>query len=140
MAVDKDKLRHKLHYVREAVSRLEAIRDRGRDAFGDEWLLQAAAERSLQVAIEAVLDIANHLIAQEGWGLPGSYREALEILLREGVLPQDKAQDFLKMASLRNRIVHLYDRVDPDEVYSILEENLGDLEAVVSAVVQRYFS
>ena len=47
MAVDKDKLRHKLHYVREAVSRLEAIRDRGRDAFGDEWLLQAAAERSL---------------------------------------------------------------------------------------------
>ena len=87
-----------------------------------------------------MLDIANHLIAREGWGLPGSHREALEILLREGVLPQDKAQDFLKMASFRNRIVHLYDRVDPDEVYNILEENLGDLEAVVSAVVQRYFS
>lgn len=107
MAVDKDKLRHKLHHTRESLERLETIRNRGRDVFKNEWLLQAAAERSLQVAIEAILDVANHIIAQEGWGLPNNYREALEILLREGVLPKNKAQDYLQMVSFRNRIVHL---------------------------------
>lgn len=140
MAVDKDKLRSKLQHVREAVRRLEDIRSRGREAFINEWLLQAAAERSLQVAVEAVLDIANHIVAQEGWGLPGSYREALEILLREGVLPQEKAQDFLQMVSFRNRIVHLYDQVDPETVFTIIEHNLGDLEVMIRAVVQRYLS
>ncbi len=140
MAVHKDKLRQKLHYIRESVEHLEDIRSRGRDAFVRDWLLRAAAERSLQVAIEAVLDVANHLIAQEGWGLPNSYREALEILLREGVLPQEKSQDYLQMVSFRNRIVHLYDQIDPEEVFTIVENSLGDLEVFIRAIVQRYLS
>ena len=140
MAVDKDKLRQKLHHIQESLRRLETIRERGRAAFLADWLLQAAAERSLQVAIEAVLDTANHLSAQEGWGLPGSYREAIEILLREDILPSDRAQDFLKMVSFRNRIVHLYDRIDPDEVFAVIEDHLGDLEAVIRSVVKRYLS
>ena len=116
------------------------IRSRGRGAFTREWLLRAAAERSLQVAIEATLDVANHLIAQESWGLPGSYREALEILLREGVLPQEKSQDYMRMVSFRNRIVHLYDQIDPEEVFTIVENNLGDLEVFIRAIVERYLS
>lgn len=60
--------------------------------------------------------------------------------MREGVLPQNKSQNYLQMVSFRNRVVHLYDQLDPDEIYTILETNLGDLETFISAVVKRYFS
>lgn len=39
------------------------------------------------------------------------------------------------MAKLRNRLVHLYRELDPDAVYDILQNNLGDFEAFQDAVV-----
>jgi len=40
-----------------------------------------------------------------------------------------------KMASFRNRLVHLYWEVDNRTVYRILQENLGDFERYISYIV-----
>jgi uncharacterized protein YutE (UPF0331/DUF86 family) len=117
VTVDRDKVRSKLQFIRDAVRQLEEIRARGEDALLTEPILEAAATRNLQVAIEAVLDIANHVIAREGLGLPTSYRNALEILLRKRILPAERSEDLLQMVSFRNRAVHLYDEIDPEEAH-----------------------
>jgi uncharacterized protein YutE (UPF0331/DUF86 family) len=44
------------------------------------------------------------------------------------------------MVSFRNRIVHMYDEIDPGEIFTILEEHLGDFETFIRAITQRYFS
>jgi len=44
------------------------------------------------------------------------------------------------MVRFRNRAVHLYDEIDPSEVFAIMEQNLGDFEAFIQAIIQRYFS
>jgi uncharacterized protein YutE (UPF0331/DUF86 family) len=140
MTVDFDKLRTKLQFLRDSLRRLEEIRSRGREAFLAEKILEAAAERNLQIAIEAMLDTANHIIAREGLAVPKTYREAMEVLLREGILPRSHWESFLQMASFRNRLVHLYEEIDPGQVFSLLEEHLGDFEAFISAITRRYFS
>ncbi|MBI4486041.1 MAG: DUF86 domain-containing protein, partial [Acidobacteria bacterium] len=56
-------LRRKIQFVRDSVRRLESIRGEGKAAFLASHVLQAAAVRNLQVAIEAILDAANHIIA-----------------------------------------------------------------------------
>lgn len=139
MTVDFEKLRTKLQFLRDSLRHLEEIRSRGREAFLGELVLQAAAERYLQIAIEAVLDTASHVIAREGLAVPKTHREAMEVLLREGILPASHRDSFLQMASFRNRLVHLYDDIDPGEVFGILESHLGDFETFVTAVVRRYF-
>jgi len=140
MTVDADKIRTKIHFIREALRRLEEIRSRGREAFLAESILQAAAERNLQIGIEAILDTAGHIIAREGLAVPKTHREAMEILLREGILPASHRESFLEMSSFRNRLVHIYEEIDPAEVFDILEKHLGDFETFIRAIVQRYFS
>jgi uncharacterized protein YutE (UPF0331/DUF86 family) len=140
MTVDPDKLRTKIQFVREALRRLEDIRNRGRQAFLAEPILKAAAERNLQIAIEAVLDTANHILAREGLAVPKTHREAMEILVREGILPRSHRESFLEMSSFRNRLVHIYDEIDPEEVFAILERDLEDFETFIKAILQRYFS
>ena len=140
MTIDTDKIRTKVQFVREAVRRLEDIRSRGREAFLADPILQAAAERNLQVGIEAVLDTANHVIAREGFAVPKTYREAMETLVREKILPASQRENFVRMASFRNRAVHLYDQIDPGEVYTILEGHLGDFETFLRAITGRYLT
>lgn len=140
MTVDSEKIRSKLHFVRESIRRLEDIRSRGREAFLAEPIFQSAAERNLQVGIEAMLDIANHIIAREGFAVPKTYREAMETLIREEILPASHKEVFLRMTSFRNRAVHLYDEINPEEVFAILEERLSDFEVFIGAVARRYFS
>ena len=140
MTVDTDKVRAKLQFVREAVRRLTEIRGRGREAFLADPILQGAAERNLQIGIEAMLDTANHIIAREGLTVPGTYREAMETLVRAKILPASQRENFLRMTSFRNRVVHLYDQIDPGEVYGILEGHLGDFEAFLGAISRRYFT
>jgi uncharacterized protein YutE (UPF0331/DUF86 family) len=140
MTLDLDKVRTKLQYVRDTVRRLEDIRSRGRAAFLADSILQSATERYLQIGIEAILDLAAHIIAREGFAVSTTYRAAMETLLREGILPTSHKETFLRMVSFRNRIVHMYDEIDPEEVFTILEEHLGDFETFIRAITQRYLS
>lgn len=85
------------------------------------------------------MDTANHIVAREGLGLPKTYRESIELLLRENILPAEKAADFANMVKFLNRAVHLYDEIDPGEAFAILENDLGDFEVFIRAITSRYF-
>jgi len=63
---DRDKLREKIQFIRGTLRQLDEIRDKGRDAFLADRVPQLAAVRCVQIAVEAVLDSANHIIAREG--------------------------------------------------------------------------
>ena len=43
-------------------------------------------------AIQAAIDLAAHIIADKGLGLPGSLREHFTVLKRAGVIEQDLAE------------------------------------------------
>ncbi len=137
--VDSAKLRSHVDYIRRSVRKLEQLRKSGRTQFLDDDMAQAAAARWLQTTIEAVIDMANHIVAREGLGVPRAYSETMEILLREGVLPDDRRDAFLAMVRFRNRVVHLYDEVHPDEVWNILEHDLADFDIFIAAIASRYF-
>lgn len=137
--VDSAKLRSHVDYVRANVRKLEQLRESGRAQFLDDDVAQAAAARWLQTAIEAMIDMANHIIAREGLGVPRAYSETMEILLREGVLPGDRRDAYLAMVRFRNRIVHLYDEVDPEGIWTIIEDDLSDFDAFIAAIAARYF-
>lgn len=136
---DREVLRRRIQFVRESVQRLESIRREGRDRFLASDVLQAAATRHLQVAIEALLDAGNHIIAREQLGLPSTYAEIMEILVDRGILPSERKGDLVNMVRFRNRAVHLYDEILPAEVWTIMETHLGDFESVITALVERYF-
>ena len=137
--VDPDKLRHHLDHIRGRLRQLRKVAAQGHEAFLADEIVQAATVRWLHTAIEAVIDVANHVISREGLGIPRTYAEVIELLVDHDVLARGHRERFLSMVRFRNRAVHLYDEIDADEVFDILAYHLGDFDLFIGAITARYF-
>jgi uncharacterized protein YutE (UPF0331/DUF86 family) len=91
-------------------------------------------EHTLQLAIQAVLDTASHIVSDERWGEPESYAELFSTLATHGLVPADLAPRLRQMAGFRNLLVHGYARVDPAIVTRIASNDVQDLLEFVAAV------
>ena len=95
------------------------------------------AERTLQMAIQAALDVASHIVSDERLGEPRTNRELFDLLARRGWLDDDLATTMRRMVGFRNILVHGYDTVDVNIVRDVLEHRLDDLLAFVAAIRTR---
>jgi uncharacterized protein YutE (UPF0331/DUF86 family) len=95
------------------------------------------AEHTLQIAIQAVLDVASHIVSDERLGEPRTNRELVDLLERNAWLGADLAGAIRRMVGFRNILVHGYEIVDAGIVREVVEERLGDLLAFVAAVRAR---
>ena len=131
-----DAIVERLTYLRNEVSYLKQERDRVRSfrEYVENVRLKKAIERSLQVAVEACLDIGRRLIALEGFRYPEDNRDVFQVLYEEGVVPEDLLPALVDMARFRNLIVHNYARVDDAKVYGILKKRLTDFDAYARAI------
>jgi len=92
-------------------------------------------ERTLHILIEACIDVTQHLISDEHFREPTSYRDSFVVLAEEGVIHSDDLPRFESMASFRNLIVHYYERVDDAMVYGMFKQNLSDFDLFVERIV-----
>ncbi|KAA8957948.1 DUF86 domain-containing protein [Mycobacterium sp.] len=84
-------------------------------------------------AIEACIDVAQHICSAQGWGPPADNGDAMRLLGSHGVLTAEIADGFRKAVGFRNVLVHEYIQVSDDIVTARLH-NLGELEAFVEQV------
>lgn len=87
-----------------------------------------AVQHGLQLCIQAVLDIASHLVAALGGPIAEDYRGHILTLGNLEVVPRSFADRIAAMAGFRNVLVHEYLDVDLAEVHRVLTQNLGDFE------------
>ena len=104
--------------------------------FAKEKLIYRSVERTLQIAIEACLDIGQRIIAEEGFRAPENYRDVFAVLNEAGILPDDLLPALSNMVGFRNLIVHDYARVDLAAVYGILQGHLGDFDRFARAITE----
>jgi uncharacterized protein YutE (UPF0331/DUF86 family) len=92
---------------------------------------------TLQLALQAVLDVASHIVSDERLGEPQDLRELFRFLSRDGWIPEDLAESLRNMVGFRNILVHEYARVDLNVVEDVLRNRLADLDTFAAAVRQR---
>lgn len=98
-----------------------------------------AAKYNLITAIEAMIDICNHLISREKYELPATSSDSIKILVKHQILAKTDEPTFIAMVKFRNKAVHLYDQINDEEVYKILQENLGDIDKFITAIVKHVY-
>lgn len=91
-------------------------------------------EHTLQLAIQAALDVASHLVAAKRLEEPRTNRELFERLGEAGLVDPDLARRLGDMAGFRNVLVHGYTEVDLGIVRDVVANRLGDLDAFVKTV------
>lgn len=125
----------KLALLRDNLDKLAQIPQASYEEFVADFRNVDSALRRLQTSIQVLIDIASLVSARLGLGTASTSRELLERLESSGTLPAGSTARFGPIFGFRNRIVHLYDRVDDRIVYRILTEDRGDLDALAGLLV-----
>ena len=129
-------LRKRLNKLDEYLSILDELRQVNREAFNTQPQLYGSAERFLHLAIETVLDVGNHIIADENLGVINYYSDIPNILADNGYISAELAQRWIRMIGFRNILVHDYLDIDRDIVYGVLQSDLADFETLKQAFAQ----
>lgn len=83
---------------------------------------------NLQRAIQASIDIAAHIVADEKLGLSTSLKDLFGCLEKNGVLSQTISDKMKKMVGFRNIAVHDYQDIDVAILRAVVAHHLKDFE------------
>lgn len=134
--VDRDVMERLLGLLEEYLNDLESVRGISLDDYESDKRTKRFVERTLQIAIEACLDMGWHIIADEGLPEAESNREVFSVLAAAGVIEPGIVSALREMASFRNLIVHDYGTINDEIVYRILTERLGDFRDYARMIVE----
>ena len=98
---------------------------------------QRFVEHTLQLSIQAALDVAAHIVSEQRLGEPATNRELFDRLAQAGWIGRELADRVSNMAGFRNVLVHGYTDVDLSIVQDVLANHLGDLDAYIAAIRAR---
>ncbi|MCK8828005.1 DUF86 domain-containing protein [Natroniella acetigena] len=126
--VKREIIQKRVSKVNEYLDFLREIKqDYSLEEFKSNPMVYGSTERFLHLTIEALIDIGNHLIADQGLGRVEAYSDIPKILYQNNYLDQDLKDIFIKIVGFRNVLVHDYMEVDLDIVHSVVNDNLEDL-------------
>ncbi len=129
-------IRRRLIKLDEYLAILNHLRRYSPDEFVRDPEHYGSAERFLQLAIEAICDMGNHVIAELSLGVVNSYSDIPAILAEKGYIDASLRTAWVRMIGFRNILVHEYLDIDHDIVYDILQHRLVDIEALKQVFAQ----
>ncbi len=138
--VDADIVALKLHDVVDRVARVREHLPAEAGSLAEDRDTLDLVSFNLLLAVQACLDVASHLIADEGWAPTATFADAFERLAEHGVLRPETAESLARAAGLCNRIAHGYAEIDPLRLHGSALDGLDDFDrftAEVSAWVER---
>ena len=100
----------------------------------DDRFTQDVFVLNLQRAVQACVDMANTVIAMEGFKLPSSYKESFTILSQNRIIDAEMEEEMKRMTGFRNIAVHNYQSLDVNILKSILRNKLPGLEGFYKTV------
>jgi uncharacterized protein YutE (UPF0331/DUF86 family) len=134
MSYDKEKLFKKISIIKKCINNLDELSNLKPKEFVSDFRYYDSAKYNLQIAIEAMIDIGNHIISRMGLEPPKTYADTFEILGKHDIVMQNMVNTYKQMAKFRNRIVHFYDDVNESEVYNILQNNINDFNKFILSI------
>ncbi len=129
-------LRKRLNKLDEYLTILEGLRRYTFEEFVADPERYGSAERFLQLAIEALMDVGNHVIADLRLGTVEWYSDIPRLLYETGYIDAELRETWTRMIGFRNVLVHDYLDVDRRLVYEALQQRLGDIASLRGVFAQ----
>lgn len=136
--VDPERVERRLRDLDQRLTSLRELAANGKERFQTDAAVITQVERHLQIAVQAAIDIAVHILAEDSTHSPEDYGSAFIELANLGVIEDALARELRLAAGLRNILVHAYLDVDPDQLWNHLD-SLNNLERF-AADITRYIT
>lgn len=132
MAFKKQTVEHILRYLEGEIKIIEDSKV-SREALDEEsdLVFTDATKHRMQIAVEMVINIAEHIVSGLNLGMPEHARDLFPLLAEENIISKDLAKKLGKAVGLRNILVHLYLEVDLAILADSATVGLNDLREFV---------
>ena len=135
LSYDEDVVLAKASHVRRTVATIRSLSG-PENAELKEWIRDDVTVLNLQRAVEALLDLANHLISANGWELPRDGRHAFAILRTHGLLTEPEQRLAAAMVGFRHLAATAREIADRREgQVAALERSLADAHEAAAGLL-----
>ena len=135
--VDRDLILAKASSIKRHLSRVIEKRNIDLQTFLKDIDCQESISFNLQMAIQNCIDIAAHIISEEGFGVPGSTNEMFYLLEENGYMDTGLTEKMVKAVGFRNLIVHEYGKVELKQVFEVAQNNIEDLNEYLRSIFKK---
>ena len=135
--VDRDLILTKAGSVKKHLRRIIKKRDTDLHTFLNDIDRQESILFNIQMAVQNCVDIAAHIVSEEGFGVPGSTNEMFYLLEENGFLHSELTEKIVKAVGFRNLIVHEYAKIDLEQVFEISQEDINDFNEYLKAIFNK---
>ena len=136
MMVRPEVIERRLNKLNEYIAILQSTQKYSLNEFISNPERYGSAERFFQLAIEATIDIGNHIVADMNLGKTRWSSDIPSILEEKGYISLPLRETWIKMIGFRNLLVHDYLDIERESVYQVLQEKLDDLVALEKIFAQ----
>jgi uncharacterized protein YutE (UPF0331/DUF86 family) len=137
MTSEKAVLLAKLEHLQNCLYRLESKNPFSLQDLETNFDLQDIISVNLQRAIQICVDVATYLLSENQQRSPQSMADAFESLAKLGWISQDLKTQFIKAVGLRNVLVHEYDDIQWDIVYTVVSEHMDVFKKFAKAINEK---
>ncbi len=125
-------IQRKLELIAGNVRRLRKLGGVDVQTLEQDFFLKSGIERTLQISIEAMIDVANRIISLDNRPAVSESYQSLTQIEDMGII--ERADRYRDMIRFRNLIVHRYEFIDPEILIGILERHLPDFDYFVKEI------
>jgi len=126
--VDKDIFWSKIASMQKHLDRIKAKSNVDLREFLQDIDRQESVLFNVQMAIQNCIDLAAHIVAEEGLGVAGSTNELFYLLEEQGYIGQELTDKMIRAVGFRNLVAHEYGKLDLEVVFRVCHEDAKDLE------------
>jgi len=125
----------RLAIIEDALGEMKSLGRTDREGFLRDKTAVAAVESYLRRSLEALFDVGRHVLVHQGWHEYSlEYMSLAKGMAAKGIVSEKMEKPLVQMAGYRNRLVHFYHEVTPEELFEIIHKDLQDLEQVVKQI------
>ena len=135
--VDRDLILAKASSVKSHLNRVIEKRNIDLQTFLKDIDCQESILFNLQMAIQNCIDIAAHIISEEGFGVPGSTNEMFYLLEENGYVDTELTEKMVKAVGFRNLIVHEYGKVELKQVFEAAHKDIKNLNEYLKSIFKK---
>ena len=116
--VDETLVLRKLSELDEYYKQIREYKQITISLYSADWKIQRIVERTLQMMIETCVDLASHIIADQGYRIPKSYADTFKVLHEEKIVSGERL-------------------LDPSIVYQVVDMMRGVVDSGTGSAVRR---
>jgi uncharacterized protein YutE (UPF0331/DUF86 family) len=124
-----------LRFIETCIQELKPFSGMTKGEFQSDKRNPPFVESYLRRSLEAIFDIGRHILSKTYGFREIEYKAIAKELGEREVITKELSGLLQEMAGYRNRMVHFYREVTPDELYDIVVNNLKDLDRFIKEIV-----